>query len=379
MSEIFKKNINYGNLYPMNLKTKKLQEANNSNKFPKRSSSFKLLSDQIKTNIKPLELLKSINSSYNKKNHCPIINGQLLKYKKSDIETLKIKNKHLKTEINVAKKKLRNVHSYNFLKEKEISKQENLIDEICNIDKGAYSNIIGSFEKDKNFVYPNILINKILSQYNDLKETNRINELKIDKLKKHINNTKKNELLIENNIIKEEFNKYKNLTFFIDTQNKKYEKKLKDKREIEDEILQKNFDILEIQEKLKLNNEININYEHEIEDLKNKIKEYENKNSIMKTNIYELNIEYNKMLMDKKIIEDNYYILYNKMKNSTTDLSTMSIKNKNNYNSQEKELNKLDNIIIKDSKDIINEKNIGEKNQTTEEENIQTNMDSEAK
>ena len=123
---------------------------------------------------------------------------------------------------------------------------------------------------------------KLNRQYQELLNSNKEKEKEIKVLKKDIKNSKMNELNIENKILITQYNKYKNLYNHIVEENKNYVRKMKNQNDIENQILQKNFEILQLQENLKFSSAMNIQYEKEAEDLRNKIKEYENKNKNMK-------------------------------------------------------------------------------------------------
>ena len=91
-------------------------------------------------------------------------------------------------------------------------------------------------------------------------------------LKKNSKNTKKNELVIENNILKNQYNKYKYLCKQIEIKNENYKSKTKNTHKLENEILEKNFEILNLQENLKISNSINIQKEEEKNQLIQRIK-----------------------------------------------------------------------------------------------------------
>ena len=187
--------------------------------------------------------------------------------------------------------------------------------------------------------YNNSLISRIISQYQELQKENIEKEKEIKILKKRVENSKKNELLIENSILVNQYNKYKNIYQYLIDKNKSYAKKLKNKNEIKNEIWKKNLTILKLQEKLKVTHAMNIRYENERYELMAKIKEYENANRNMKLKIKSLNQDYNDIRLAKKEIEDNYYIAYNELNkfeynyNNINNISAFSNVKTNNYTS----------------------------------------------
>ena len=206
-------------------------------------------------------------------------------------------------------------------------------------------------------------MDKLYKQFHELLLDNNETDLEIKTLKKNIQNTKKNELMIENKILKNQYNIYKNICDNIQMQNEKYQIKMRNKPEIENEILDKNFEILQLQENLKLGNELNIQKENEKADLLNKIKEYKIKNKDMKKKIKKLNQEYNYILLSKKELEDNLYMAYNNNYINNNEINNESIYNENSTrNNNEEPLssninsNNVSNIINKtnDNKESIN-------------------------
>ena len=177
-----------------------------------------------------------------------------------------MKNRQLKTEINKIKTKLANINKNNLKKDKEISKQELLIDQLLNINKQAYLNTLSSLDtihqNDSNDIIEcNNIFLKINNQYQELLKSNLEKEKEIKELRKNIKNSKMIELNIENKILMNTYNKYRNLNNHIIEQNKNYEKKMKNQNDIENEIFQKNFEILQLQEKLKFSSTMNLQYE----------------------------------------------------------------------------------------------------------------------
>ena len=174
---------------------------------------------------------------------------------------------------------------------------------------------------------------------------------------------KKLQILKVKLILKNQYNIYKNICDNIQMQNEKYQIKMRNKPEIENEILDKNFEILQLQENLKLGNELNIQKENEKADLLNKIKEYKIKNKDMKKKIKKLNQEYNYILLSKKELEDNLYMAYNNNYINNNEINNESIYNENSTrNNNEEPLssninsNNVSNIINKtnDNKESIN-------------------------
>ena len=309
MSEILSKKNSQTIAYPLIISNTKSQNKINSSKIKnitkikkipkqnltfKKSNSFKYLTNPNNiSKSKTIEIINSINlSQTNKFNNRNNSNNNsyaldlFSKHSPIDGESLQMKNRQLKTEINKIKKILTNINTKNSKKDEEISKQESLLDQLLNINKQAYENTLSSLQNNSSQnIYDNNLICKINKQYLDLKNENNNKEKEIKELKKNIKNSKRNELIIENNILTNQYKKYNNLYQHILEENKRYAKKMKNQNEIENEILQKNFEILQLQENLKLSNTMNIRYEKEADELKKKIMEFEEKNKNMKIKI----------------------------------------------------------------------------------------------
>lgn len=333
-----------------NQKNIKLRNKSKQNCSHKKSNSFTYIDNPNDINCTKNEVLNSFDLTQNNYiKHFNRNNSYALdlfsKHKIIDKESLKIKNQQLKTELNNVKKKLKNISINNSLKDKEISKQEYLIDKVLNIDKQAYKDCLSSLANSNPNIsnnmnnYNNSLISRIISQYQELHKENIEKEKEIKILKKRVENSKKNELLIENSILVNQYNKYKNIYQYLIDKNKNYAKKLKNKNEIENEILKKNLIILQLQEKLKVTHAMNIKYENEKDELMAKIKEYESANRNMKLKIKRLNQDYNDIRLAKKEIEDNYYIAYNELNkfeynyNNINNISAFSNVKTNNYTS----------------------------------------------
>ena len=361
-------------VYPVITNKSKSKEKNDKNNFCKtpknklrqklnikKSFSFNNITNPNNNNTKTIQIINSINvTQYNNiktEGNCV--------YRIIDNEYLNMRNKQINKEINKIKKLLKNVNEQNIKKEEEINKQSNLIDKILNINKKAYLDTLENLEKNckndnKNF---DDLLDKLYKQFHELLLDNNETDLEIKTLKKNIQNTKKNELMIENKILKNQYNIYKNICDNIQMQNEKYQIKMRNKPEIENEILDKNFEILQLQENLKLGNELNIQKENEKADLLNKIKEYKIKNKDMKKKIKKLNQEYNYILLSKKELEDNLYMAYNNNYINNNEINNESIYNENSTrNNNEEPLssninsNNVSNIINKtnDNKESIN-------------------------
>ena len=342
-------------IYPpilINNNQKNIQLRNKSKQIfsHKKSNSFTYMNNPNDINCTKSDVLNSFDLNQNNySKHINRNNSYALelfeKHKIIDKESLKIKNQQLKTELNNVKKKLKNINIKNSLKDKEISKQEHLINKVLNIDKQAYKDCLSSLDNsnpnNSNNMnnYNNNLISRIILQYQELQKENIEKEKEIKILKKRVENSKKNELLIENSILVNQYNKYKNIYQYLIDKNKSYAKKLKNKNEIENEILKKNLTILQLQEKLKVTHAMNIRYENERYELMAKIKEYENDNRNMKLKIKSLNQDYNDIRLAKKEIEDNYYIAYNELNkfeynyNNINNISAFSNVKTNNYTS----------------------------------------------
>ena len=195
-------------------------------------------------------------------------------------------------------------------------------------------------------------------QYHELVKENNEQDSEIKNLKKNIKNTKRNELIIENNILINQYNKYKYLCTNLEKSNAHYQNKIKKKQEIENAISDKNFEILQLQENLKLSNTINIQKEQEKSFLIKKIKEYQTKNKEIKNKISQLNEEYNFILLSKKNLEDNLYTIYN-----TNNANIL-----NNEISNNKNVDTLSsNINSNNVSNIINQSNINNISNTLEE------------
>ena len=365
----------------------KIKKSPKRNLLIKKSNSLNdIINQKDNNNSKTIELINSINQSKNNKinnaNYSKINDYALAlfsKHKVLDNESLEMKNRQLKTEINKIKSTINHIKKKNSLKDKEISEQEELIDQLLNINKDAYLNTLSSIENNslndmmKN--YKNNLIVKINQQYQELIKQTKDKEKEIKELKKNIKNSKMNELIIENNILSKQYNKYKKYYNYIVNINKGYEKKMKNQNEIENEIFQKNIEILQLQEKLKFGNAMNIEYEKELEDLKNKIREYQYKNKNMKMKIKKLNQEFSEMLLAKKEVEDNFFFAYNQISKfdyNYNNINNISILSENNSNKINKKIinNDINNneAYEQSENNIINENEdnheISEKNET---------------
>ena len=126
---------------------------------------------------KTIEIINSINlSQTNKFNNRNNSNNNsyaldlFSKHRPIDGESLQMKNRQLKTEINKIKKILTNINTKNSKKDEEISKQESLLDQLLNINKQAYENTLSSLQNNSSQnIYDNNLICKINKQYLELK------------------------------------------------------------------------------------------------------------------------------------------------------------------------------------------------------------------
>ena len=353
-------------------------------------------SNSIKNNEKTIQIINSINiTQYNNNIYNSTYNNN---FRIIDEESLKIKNQQINKEINKIRKLLTNVNEQNKIKDEEINKQAALIDKILNINKQAYLDTIKNFEKnyqkDKNKTFDNLL-EKIYFQFQELKVNNEEINLEIKNLKKNSKNTKKNELMIENNILKNQYNKYKYLCKQIEIKNENYKSKTKNTHKLENEILEKNFEILNLQENLKISNSINIQKEEEKNQLIQRIKEYQNKNKDLKNKIKKLNQEYNYILLSKKDLEDNLYLAYNNNEinyyekydnkkaaissnRNSADISNIIDKDNNNKENVNNISNTLEETLNINEINKINNKILEDENNlnTVDEEKI-TNIESE--
>ena len=354
------KNINQNLfLYPSLLSNNTTSKFTTNKLSLKKSFSFNNITNPNNSinNAKTIQIINSINiTQYNNNYICN-------KQKIIDDETIKMKNRQINNEIKKINKILIDVNFQNKKKDEEINKQGNLIDKILNINKQAYLDTLSHLEKnfkkdinknkDKNF---NDLLNKLYFQYQELITDNNELNIEIKNLKKNIKNTKKNELIIENNILLKQYNKYKYLCANIEKKNEEYKNKMRNKSDIENKILEKNFEILQLQENLKLIKTINIQKEQAKLDLIKRIKEYQIKNKEIKNKINSLNQEYNYILLSKKNLEDNLFTIFNNNTALNNNLSEQSFSS--NLNS-----NNVSNII--------NQSNINDKNSiNTFEENV---------
>ena len=321
----------------------------------KKSFSLNYITNPNNNPSKTIQIINATNlTQYNNINQEP-----KCFYNMIDNEDLNIKNRQINKEIKKIKKILINVNEQNKKKEEEINKQTDLIDEILNINKQAYldtlENLEKNYKKDKNKNF-NDLLDKLYRQYQELMIDNNEKDLEIKKLKRNKENTKRNELIIENNILKNQYNIYKNICKNIEIQNERYQKKIKNKLEIENEILEKNFEILQLQENLKLGHAINIQKEKEKAQLLNQIKEIQLKNKEMKTKIKQINQEYNYILLSKKELEDNIYMAYNNYNNNEINNESNYYIDDNNVdnNNNNKEDSLSSNINSNNVSNIIN-------------------------
>ena len=275
------KNINNNN--DNNQKKAKIKQKRKLS-FKKSNSLNFLTNPNDISKTKKIEIINSINLSKNNNIRTNSKNNSyamdlFFKHRAIDNESLQVKNRQLKTEINEIKKKLNNINMKNTKNDKEIVKQEALLDQLLNINQEAYLNTLSSLDKnisinakDSNNIYLDNIILKLNRQYQELLNDNKEKEKEIKVLKKDIKNSKMNELNIENKILITQYNKYKNLYNHIVEENKNYFRKMKNQNDLENEIFQKNMEILQLQENLKFRSAMNIQYEKEAEDLRNKIK-----------------------------------------------------------------------------------------------------------
>ena len=339
----------------------------------KKSFSLNNITNSNKNNAKVVRILNSINNTQFNNNIRTKSNKIIL-----DGDSLKIRNDQINKEINKKRKILIKIKEENKKKDEEIDKQSNLLDDILNINKKVYLETLNIFDKDKinNGKYNNELINNLWIQYHELVEKNNLIDSEIKKYKKNEKNTKYNELIIENKILRDQYNKYKYLYQELEKKNSLYEKKMSNKSDIENEILQKNFEILQLQEILKQNSAINIKYIKEKENLKKKILLYQSKNKEMNNKIKKLNQNYNYILMSKKDLEDNFYLMYNNNEDISSNI------NSNNVSSiiNKSEEIKKDNINTVDEEKITNieseiniKKNKNIKDENEDKNNIKNN------
>ena len=233
MAEILSRNNTESISYPLILNNNRGKDVNNitkpikikkrQNLILKKSNSLNYITNTNENNSKTIEIINSINLAKNKNiNKMNLKNNSYAldlfsKHRAIDNESLQMNNRQLKTEINKIKRILTNIKKKNSEKDNEISKQEVLIDQLLNINKQAYLNTLSSLDTIpqndgiENNIICNNLICKISKQYQELQNSNKEKEKEIKELRKNYKNSKMNELNIENNILQNHYNKYKNL------------------------------------------------------------------------------------------------------------------------------------------------------------------------
>ena len=356
-----------------------------SNLDSKNKNNNQNLKNNKKENILGLINLHRRNQSQKK-----LANTKIQIY---DSETLYNNNLQLKTEIKKIQNKINIINSESKIKEKELIKNESLINELLYIPKEDYD--FKNISNKKKIPNSFSLFSKITKQYNNLKKENKTKNDEIKDLKKNYYNSKTNELNIENSILNIYLTKLKNLNIHIIEKNNIYTKKLKNFNELENDITNKNFFILRLQESLKKNSTLNIKYQKEINILKENIKEYEKKNREIKKNLETLNENFHQILLEKKEIEDKYFLSYNQFygygKNNFNKISENSrnlkkqqqensLKNpENNLQSSQSNINNNIAVIEEEINNITNNntnsnsnsvKNIIENNETIIDEKI---------
>ena len=268
-----------------------------------------------------------------------------------DNESLYESNIQLKTEINKLKKELMQLKAENQRKESELIKKDKLLQNA--FDKGIdEDNIINNIVlNDNNNIFlekdikKNNFISKFRKQYNELKSKYKEKIEEITEMKKSTKTTKLNELIIQNKETFKEFNKLKELYNNLFEENKANLEKIKTLSELENEINEKNLVILQLQESLKLSSETNLQYENEIEKLKNSVAELKYENQRLNNKLKTLYEYYSRNGINKEEKQNNVFEL-----NEELSLHPKKIKNGISYNNTNRNYLKITNKINLDNR-----------------------------
>jgi len=277
---------------------------------------------------------------------------------KKDKEEIINENLNLKTQINFLKKEINKIKLENIKKENEIQKKESIINKTLEINKENYNTFLAN-----NNIYDNAinneLIYKLRKQFLALKKENEKNLNEIIILKKNIKNSKYNEILIENQTILQEFKKLKSLYNFQLNEYENLNLKIKEIKELKDNISKQNFIIIKLKEEIENLNIENENLKIEYEKIKknyflaqNEIKkqrieiiknnDLNEKNSIeLKKNektIKLLNNKIERLIFESKINQNLNQLKVQENNNENKNETTNSEKKNQEQNSKFKEI-----------------------------------------
>ena len=291
---------------------------------------------------KKLTLHKSnsfnIKTEINNKNNIPLLTLKSASINKEQ-KKLRYKNIQLQSILNKMKKDLILAKSTQHKKLFELKEKEKLLNNAINIKKlaieteqdnflSSYSNIY-QMEREKEIIeesFKSNLLYKIKRQYNILEKDNNNKISEIIKLKNNVKHCKNKELIAKNNKLLIDLIEIKGSYDKNIIKNNEYKLKIRDYIELEEKLTRKNFIILNLQESLKEVTNSNLNIENQIEELKFKLKELEIDNQNLNTQFDILNENYNRVLINKKEIENKYAILFDEEKekneNNISNLNT---------------------------------------------------------
>lgn len=253
---------------------------------------------------------------------------------------LRTRNDQLKLNLNKIQKELITAKSIGHKKNFELKKKEKLLNNAINIKKwgleteqdnflSSYSFNIFQKEKEKEIIeqgFRSNLLYKLKKQYFNLEKehNNKINE--ITELKSNIKYCKNKELFSKNQKLLNDLMDLKNNYDENASKNNEYKLKIREYIELEEKLSKKNFFILQLQESLKEITNSNLNFQNNIEELKLKLKVLEVENQNLNTQFDILNENCNKVLINKKEIENKYAILIDEEKqkneNNISNLNT---------------------------------------------------------
>lgn len=241
---------------------------------------------------------------------------------------LRNNNTKLQLSLNKIKKELILAKSIEHKKTFELKQKEKLLNTAINIKKlnldseqGNYLSTysFNQFQKDKeNEIieesFKSNLISKIKKEYLILEKEYESKVVEISKLKQNLKHCQNRELMTKNQKLMNDLIEIKNNYDIGLRKNNEYKIKMRDYIELEEKLTKKNFFILQLQESLKEVTNNNINKENEIEELKTKLKFLETENNNLNKQYEVLTENYNKVLINKKEIENKYSILIDQEK-----------------------------------------------------------------
>lgn len=253
---------------------------------------------------------------------------------------LRTRNDQLKLNLNKIQKELITAKSIGHKKNFELKKKEKLLNNAINIKKwgleteqdnflSSYSFNIFQKEKEKEIIeqgFRSNLLYKLKKQYFNLEKehNNKINE--ITELKSNIKYCKNKELFSKNQKLLNDLMDLKNNYDENASKNNEYKLKIREYIELEEKLSKKNFFILQLQESLKEITNSNLNFQNNIEELKLKLKVLEVENQNLNTQFDILNENCNKVLINKKEIENKYAILIDEEKQKNeNNISNLNI------------------------------------------------------